>query len=152
ALGADERLLVLVSGGASALMVAPADGVSLADKRETTARLLRGGADIHALNTVRKHLSAIKGGWLAARAHGRCDALVIWDVVGDDPSVIASGPTVPDASRFQDALDVLRRYGGAASAGPDAFPRSVVERLTRGVDGVIDETPKPGDRRLDGSS
>src|SRR4029077_2834247 len=87
----DERLLVLISGGASALMAVPADGVTLDDKRATTDRLLRAGADIHALNTVRKHLSAIKGGWLAARACGPCHAVAISDVVGDDLSVIASG-------------------------------------------------------------
>lgn len=83
-------LLVLLSGGASALMAVPADGVTLADKRETTARLLGAGADIHALNAVRKHLSAVKGGWLAARCPGRLLALAISDVVGDDPSVIGS--------------------------------------------------------------
>src|SRR5205085_3951298 len=111
-LGPDDRLLVLLSGGASALMAVPIDGVPLEDKRRTTDVLLRAGADIHALNTVRKHLSAIKGGRLAASARAACDALVISDVVGDDLSVIASGPTVADESRFDDALDVLRRFGG----------------------------------------
>ena len=139
----DERLLVLLSGGASALMAAPADGVTLEDKQTTTDRLLRAGADIHALNTVRKHLSAIKGGWLAARASGACDALVISDVVGDDPSFIASGPTVPDPSRFEDALDVLRRFGGET-----AYPSAVVVHLKQGVSGTVAETPKPGDARL----
>jgi len=139
----DERLLVLLSGGASALMVAPADGVTLEDKQTTTDRLLRAGADIHALNTVRKHLSAIKGGWLAARASGACDALVISDVVGDDPSFIASGPTVPDPSRFEEALDVLRRFGGET-----AYPSAVVMHLKQGVGGTVAETPKPGDARL----
>ena len=138
-----ERLLVLLSGGASALMAVPADGLTLEDKRATTDRLLRAGADIHALNTVRKHLSAIKGGWLAARAGGACEAFAISDVVGDDPSFIASGPTVADASRFEDALDVLRRFGGDA-----AYPSAVVAHLRRGADGVAPETPKPGDARL----
>ena len=115
--------------------------MTLDDKRATTDRLLRAGADIHALNTVRKHLSAIKGGWLAALARGACRTLVISDVVGDDLSVIASGPTVGDASTFQDALDVLRRFGGEA-----AYPAAVVERL-RGVAARC-ETPKPGDSRL----
>ncbi len=138
-----ERLVVLLSGGASALMAVPADGVTLDDKRATTARLLREGADIHALNTVRKHLSAIKGGWLAARARGACDAFAISDVVGDDPSVIASGPTVADASRFDDALDVLRRFGGA-----EAYPPAIVARLHRGAEGAFPDTPKPGDARL----
>jgi hydroxypyruvate reductase len=140
---ADETLLVLLSGGASALMAVPADGIRLDDKRATTARLLRAGADIHALNTVRKHLSAIKGGWLAARTRGACRTLVISDVVGDDLSAIASGPTVADATRFQDALDVLRRFGGEA-----AYPAAVVTRLRRGVEGAVAETPKPGDPRF----
>jgi hydroxypyruvate reductase len=142
-LQADEGLLVLVSGGASALMAVPADGITLEDKRATTDRLLRAGADIHALNTVRKHLSSIKGGWLAARAGGSCDALVISDVVGDDPSFIASGPTVADASRFEDALDVLRRFGGEG-----AYPPAVVARLRNGGTAAVPETPKPGDPRL----
>ena len=145
-LAADERLLVLLSGGASALMAVPARGVTLDDKRATTERLLRAGADIHALNTVRKHLSAIKGGWLAAHTRGACRALAISDVVGDDLSVIASGPTVGDASRFQDALDVLERFGGAA-----AYPPAVVGRLRNGARssaGAAPETPKPDDPRL----
>jgi glycerate 2-kinase len=143
AVASDETLLVLLSGGASALMAAPADGVSLDDKRAATEQLLRAGADIQALNTVRKHLSAIKGGWLAARAKGRTLALAISDVVGDDLSVIASGPTVGDASAFGDALDVLRRFGGDA-----AFPAAVVARLRRGADRGVPETPKPDDPRL----
>src|SRR5262249_36048072 len=107
-LGRDDRLLILLSGGASALMALPARGITLDDKQQTTETLLRAGADIHALNTVRKHLSAIKGGHLAASTVAACDVLVISDVVGDDLSVIASGPTVPDASRFDDALGMLR--------------------------------------------
>jgi glycerate 2-kinase len=142
---ADETLFVLISGGASALMAVPADGITLDDKRATTQRLLRAGADIHALNTVRKHLSAVKGGWLAARSPGACHTLVVSDVVGDDLSVIASGPTVADASRFQDALDVLARCDGEA-----VYPPAVVARLRRGAAGadVVLETPKPGDPRL----
>jgi len=136
--GPDEALLVLLSGGASALMAVPADGVSLEDKRRTTSVLLRAGADIHALNTVRKHLSAIKGGWLASRTAGPLRTYVISDVVGDDVSVIASGPTVPDASTFEDARRMLDRYGGAAS-----YPPSVVARLDRGARGEVPETPKP---------
>ena len=142
-LRSDETLVVLLSGGASALMAVPADGVLLEDKQAATRQLLRAGADIHALNTVRKHLSAIKGGWLAARAAGPCLAFAISDVVGDDLSVIGSGPTVPDASTFRDALDILRRFGGE-----DAYPRAVVNRLTNGVRGQIPETPKPHDPKL----
>jgi hydroxypyruvate reductase len=140
----DETLLVLLSGGASALMAVPADGVTLDDKRATTNQLLRAGADIYALNTVRKHLSAIKGGGLAARTKGTCHTLVISDVVGDDLSVIASGPTVADASTFDDALDVVHRFGG-----PAAFPPAVVARLQRGAAHALPETPKPQDPRLD---
>ncbi len=145
ALAENETLLVLLSGGASALMAVPADGLTLDDKRATTGQLLRAGADITALNTVRKHLSAIKGGWLAARTRGRCRALVISDVVGDDLTAIASGPTVPDPTTFGDALDVIRRFGGE-----QAFPRAVVARLAAGARGepFAAETPKPGDPRL----
>src|SRR5262245_33289450 len=141
--GEDDTLVVLLSGCASALMAVPSDHLTLDDKRATKDRLLKAGADIYALNTVRKHLSAIKGGRLAARARGRCRTLVISDVVGDDLSVIASGPTVGDASTFGDALEVLRRFGGE-----DVFPRAVVERLRRGVAGEIADTPTPGDPAL----
>jgi len=139
----DDTLLVLLSGGASALMVAPAEGITLDEKRATTDRLMREGADIHALNTVRKHLSQIKGGQLAARTRARTIALAISDVVGDDPSVIASGPTVADSSTFADALGFLRRFGGES-----IYPPSVVERLRQGAEGRLAETPKPGDPRL----
>jgi len=132
-----ETLLMLLSGGASALMAVPADGITLADKQRTTSQLLRAGADIYALNTIRKHLSAIKGGWLADRAAGRVRTYVISDVVGDDVSVIASGPTVFDSSTFDDARRLIDRFGGA-----EAFPVPVVERLDRGVRGEIRETPK----------
>ena len=138
-----EALLVLLSGGASAMMAVPAEGISLEDKRRTTERLLNAGADIHALNTVRKHISAIKGGWLAARTPFPRLTFAISDVVGDDLSVIASGPTVADASTFEDALGVLRRFGGV-----DAYPAPVVARLGAGQRGAIAETPKPHDPRL----
>jgi glycerate 2-kinase len=142
-LGPDDHLLVLLSGGASALMAVPAEGLSLDEKRSTTVTLLAAGADIHALNTVRKHLSAIKGGRLAAATRADCDVLAISDVVGDDLSVIASGPAVADASRFQDALEILRRFGGT-----DRFPRAVVQHVEAGAAGRVAETPKPGDPRL----
>ena len=140
----DDTVLVLLSGGASALMAVPADGVTLADKQQTTSVLLKGGADIHALNTVRKHLSAVKGGRLGvAAAHATVRTLVISDVVGDDLSVIASGPTVADATTFDDVMEVLRRFGGEK-----AFPAAVVSRVQRGAAGRIAETPKPHDVRL----
>ena len=142
-LGGDETLVVLLSGGASALMAVPAEGITLADKQAATGQLLRAGADIHALNTVRKHLSGIKGGWLAAKSAAACRTFAISDVVGDDVSVIGSGPTVPDASTFRDALDILERFGGDR-----AYPERVVERVRNGAAGRVDETPKAGDPRL----
>jgi glycerate 2-kinase len=139
----NETLLVLLSGGGSALMAVPAEGISLEDKRRTTEQLLRAGADIHALNTVRKHLSAIKGGWLASRASGAVRTYAISDVVGDDVSVIASGPTVPDESTFADARRLLDAHGGAAS-----YPAAVIAHLDRGVRHEVPETPKPVYPRL----
>lgn len=139
----DGLLLVLLSGGASSLMAAPAHGLTLDDKRRTTDLLLRAGADIQALNTVRKHISAIKGGQLAARTQAPVLTLAISDVVGDDASIIGSGPTVADATTFADALGVLDRFGGRAR-----FPAPVVQRLSDGAGGTLEETPKPGDRRL----
>ena len=141
---ADELLLVLLSGGGSALMSLPADGVTLEEKQQTVRRLLEAGADIHELNTVRKHLSAIKGGLLGAACGGRSLTLAVSDVVGDDLSVIASGPTVADPSTFADALAVLARRGGDG-----AFPPSVVRRLRAGAAGELPETPSAGDRRLE---
>ncbi len=124
-------------------MALPADGLTLADKRATTGQLLRAGADIHALNTVRKHLSGIKGGWLAAKAAGACRTFAISDVVGDDLSVIGSGPTVADASTFRDALDILQTFGGDG-----AYPAAVISRVREGAAGRVDETPKPDDARV----
>ena len=139
----DGHLLVLLSGGASSLMVAPAPGVSAADTRQTAAMLMRAGADIFALNTVRKHLSRVKGGWLAAAASSSVTTWAISDVIGDDLSVIGSGPTVPDPSTFEDAHAVLTRFGGVAQ-----YPRAVVAHLEAGLRGDALETPKPGDVRL----
>jgi glycerate 2-kinase len=142
---ADERdlLVVLLSGGASSLMALPAGGVTLDDKQQTSKRLLELGAEIHELNTVRKHLSSIKGGWLAAAHAGSTLTLALSDVVGDDLSSIGSGPTVGDATTFRDALAVLDAHGGR-----EVYPGSVVDRLTRGAAGDVAETPKPGDQRL----
>jgi glycerate 2-kinase len=139
---ADERFLCLLSGGASALMAAPAAGISLDDKKETTDRLLRAGADIRALNCVRKHLSDVKGGGLALRSASGCHTLAISDVVGDDLAVIGSGPGVPDPSSFADALETLRRFGGL-----EAYPASVQERLHAGAQGALPETLKASDPR-----
>ena len=123
-------------------MAQPADGITLGDKRQTTDALLRAGADIHALNTVRKHLSSLKGGQLAAATPSTCLTLAVSDVVGDDLGVIGSGPTVADGSTFAEARAIV------GAAGLERFPATVIERLERGARGEIAETPKPGDRRL----
>jgi hydroxypyruvate reductase len=145
--GEDELLVVLLSGGASALMERPADGVTLDDVRVTTTHLLRAGADITALNAVRKHLSLVKGGRLAAASRGRTVALVLSDVVGDDLSVIASGPTVGDPTTYADALDVIARF-----ASPGVIPAAVTRVLDGGARGAPPETPKPGSASLDRAS
>jgi glycerate-2-kinase len=147
ATSADDLLVVLLSGGASALLEHPADGVTLADLQAATSSLLRAGADISALNAVRKHLSAVKGGRLASAAEGRTLALAVSDVVGDDLAVIASGPTVADPTTYADALAVLERYGGI-----DACPRSVLDVLREGLDGRRADTPKAGSAGLSRST
>ena len=128
-------------------MAAPATAISLDEKRRTTATLLQAGADIHALNTVRKHVSAIKGGRLAVASQAPCRTLAVSDVVGDDLSVIGSGPTVADPSTFADAYEVLRQF-----ARLDEYPASVVAHVEAGVRGERPETPKPGDPRLERSA
>ncbi len=138
-----EVLVVLLSGGGSALMALPAATLTLRDKQDTVATLMAQGADIYELNTVRKHLSAVKGGQLAAAARGAVVTLVVSDVVGDDLSVIASGPTVGDASTFTDALAVLERRGGL-----ERYPTAAVARLRAGVAGAVPDTPPPSDPRL----
>jgi glycerate 2-kinase len=142
-----DLLVVLLSGGGSALMALPAEGITLAQKQQTARTLMEQGADIYELNTVRKHLSAIKGGQLAAAAAGSVLTLAVSDVVGDDLSVIASGPTVPDNSTFAQALAILGRRGGHA-----AYPATVVDRLRRGAAGDVAETPETGDTRLERAS
>jgi hydroxypyruvate reductase len=142
AAGPDGLVLVLVSGGGSALTPAPAPPVTLAEKQETTRLLLGAGATINELNAVRKHLSLLKGGQLArAAAPAGVLALILSDVVGDPLDVIASGPTAPDRSTFAEALAVLERKELLARV-----PVAVRERLAAGTHGRIEETPKPGDR------
>jgi hydroxypyruvate reductase len=140
AVGRDETLVLLLSGGASALMAAPVDGVTLQDKVEAARRMMEAGADIEALNTVRKHLSRVKGGRLAAACAGRTLTLAISDVVGDDLSVIGSGPGVADPSTWADAGRALDRFGAGSSA--------VRAMVARGANGAAPETPKPGDAAL----
>lgn len=136
----EDGLLVLISGGASALVPAPVEGVTLEDKLEVTRLLLACGADIHELNTVRKHLSRLKGGGLARRAFpASVEALILSDVMGDDLSTIASGPTSPDPTTFQDAVSVLERRGLW-----ERVPAAARRHLEAGRDGRVPETPKAG--------
>lgn len=133
--GADDLVLCPISGGGSALLALPALGLTMADKQAVNAALLACGAPIDAMNCVRKHMSAIKGGRLAAAAGpARIVSLLISDVPGDDPAVIASGPTVPDPTRFADARAIVARYG-------IDLPESVAAHF----EAAADETPKPGD-------
>ncbi len=138
-LGRDDLVLCLISGGGSALMALPAEGLTLADKQAVTRALLESGAAIDEINCVRRHLSAIKGGRLAAAAApARLVSLTISDVPGDHPAAIASGPTVADPTSFADARAVLAKF---AITGPEA----AIAHLRR----AADETPKPGDKRLE---
>ena len=133
-LSEDDLVLCLVSGGGSALLALPAEGITLEDKQAVNKALLASGATISEMNTVRKHLSAIKGGRLAKAAYpARVVALMISDVPGDDPSIIASGPTVPDPSTNEDALAIIEKY-------KIDVPDNVRDALE-----TADETPKPGD-------
>lgn len=141
-----DTLVVLLSGGASALMAVPAGNLTLGDKRTAVNALLKAGADITALNTIRKHLSAVKGGRLAAAAAGPTVCLAISDVVGDDLSVIGSGPTVPDPSTYRAAWEYIDRFGVEALLTPAAK-----DYLRAGLEGAIPETPKAGDTRLERS-
>jgi hydroxypyruvate reductase len=139
ALGLDDMLLCLLSGGGSALMAVPAEGISLADKQAATSALLRSGASISEINCVRKHLSAIKGGRLALAAWpARVVTLIISDVAGNDPAVIASGPTVPDPTTAEDARAILKKYS------IDAPP--LVRARLKAAPG---ETPKAGSRAFE---
>jgi hydroxypyruvate reductase len=140
-----ELVLVMISGGGSALLPFPAEGISLADKIATTDLLLACGASIDQINCVRKHLSRLKGGGLARlAAPADLHALILSDVMGDDPSAIASGPTVPDDTRFADAVAVLNDFGIWSKA-----PSSVRDYLEKGCRGEVAETPKSADPLFD---
>jgi glycerate-2-kinase len=140
-LTARDLLLVLLSGGASSLMPAPVSGLTLAAAQRVTDQLLRSGAGIAEVNTVRKHLSLLAGGRLAALSDATVVTLIVSDVIGDDLSAIGSGPTVPDPTTYRDAVRCLRRYGLWTSVSP-----SVRKHLTTGIKGRLPDTPKPGDR------
>ena len=139
---ADEGTLVvfLISGGGSALLCCPYEGIALAEKQTVTGLLLKAGADIQELNIVRKHISAVKGGRLAEIAYpAKMVSLILSDVIGDPLDVIASGPTSPDASTYDDAMKVIQKYGLTAR-----MPENVINFITSGAQGHIPETPKKG--------
>ncbi|MEO6308143.1 MAG: glycerate kinase [Nitrospiraceae bacterium] len=138
-LGPRDLLIVLLSGGASSLLPAPVAGVTLADKQRTTQKLLRCGANIGDINIVRKHLSRIKGGRLAELTEATVVTLILSDVLGDDLSAIASGPTAPDPTTYQQAVTILKRHRIW-----QAVPQRVRRHLDRGCQGLASETPKPG--------
>ncbi len=140
-LGPDDLVLVLISGGGSALTPAPVEGISLAEKQSLTKALLACGADIREMNTLRKHISRIKGGQLArAAAPARVFTLILSDIVGDPLDAIASGPTVPDPRTYADGLAILDKYGIRQQ-----IPASIRTHLEAGAAGRIPETPKPDD-------
>ena len=135
-----DLVICLISGGGSALMPFPASGITLSNKRKTTELLLTSGANIHETNTVRKHLSGIKGGRLAEKLHpATILSLIISDVVGDELESIASGPTVPDNTTYRDAFEVLEKRGLLSKV-----PTAVRDHISKGISGEMPETPKPG--------
>lgn len=144
----DDLLIFLISGGGSALFPYPVEPLTLADKQQVTRALIAGGADIREINAIRKHLSRVKGGRLLDFVNGaRVLSLVLSDVIGDDLSGIASGPTCPDPTTFGDCLDIIARYGLE-----DQFPASALAYLRAGAAGgpqAPPETPKPGDPRFE---
>jgi hydroxypyruvate reductase/glycerate 2-kinase len=145
---ADERTLVLclISGGGSALLSAPKGAVSFDDKQRATELLLKAGASINELNTVRKHISEIKGGRLAEYAYpAKVVSLILSDVIGDELDVIASGPTTPDSTTYRMALDVVEKYRLA-----EKLPEAVLDILKDGVEGMVADTPKEGNQIFEG--
>jgi glycerate 2-kinase len=141
-LGPKDLVICLLSGGGSALITLPAEGISLEELRETTKLLLESGASIQEVNAVRKHLSRIKGGQLARAAYpARVITLLISDVIGDRLDTIASGPTYPDSTTFSDALTAMEKYGLT-----EKVPGNVLKRLKLGAERKVPETPKPGEK------
>ena len=139
--GPEDLVIFLLSGGGSALLPLPADGITLEEKQEVTQFLLDCGADIKEINTIRKHISQIKGGWLARWAYpSTILSFILSDVVGDPLDVIASGPTVPDTSTFEEAWEILKKYDLLKKI---ALP--IQKHLLAGKEGKIEETPKPGE-------
>jgi len=141
AAGPEDLVLCLISGGGSALLPLPVEGVSLLDKQNTTKVLLDCGATIHEINAVRKHISAVKGGGLAQSVYpATLISLVLSDVIGDDLDVIASGPTVPDPSSYEDCMKIFEKYGIS-----EKLPKPVLGHIQKGVQGKVPDNPKPDD-------
>ncbi len=141
----DDLILCLISGGGSALLPFPYDGLTLKDKQDTIKTLLSCGATIHEINTIRKHISKIKGGRLAQAVYpATLVTLILSDVVGDDLDVIASGPTVPDSSFFYDCKNIFLRYNII-----EKIPKNILNHIKSGISGEINETPKPLDPVFD---
>jgi hydroxypyruvate reductase len=139
--GPKDLVIFLLSGGGSALLPFPADGIELKEKQEVTQLLLDCGADIREINTIRKHISRMKGGWLAKWAYpSTLIGFILSDVVGDQLDVIGSGPTVPDPSTFEEATEILKKYDLLNEISP-----SIQKHLQLGKEGKVEETPKPGD-------
>jgi hydroxypyruvate reductase len=139
--GPNDLVIFLLSGGGSALLPFPAHGIELKEKQEVTQLLLDSGADIKEINTVRKHISRMKGGWVAKWAYpSTVIALILSDVVGDQLDVIGSGPTVPDPSTFEEAWEILKKYDLLNEMAP-----SIRKHLQSGKEGKVEETPKPGE-------
>jgi hydroxypyruvate reductase len=140
--GPGDLVIFLLSGGGSALLPLPAEGITLEEKQQVTQFLLDCGADIKEINTIRKHISQIKGGWLARWAFpSAVIGLILSDVVGDPLDVIGSGPTVPDVSTFEEAWDIFKKYDLIGR-----IPSSIRNHLLRGKEGKVEETPKPGEK------
>ena len=140
--GPEDLVIFLLSGGGSALLPLPVDGITLEEKQQMTQFLLDCGADIKEINTIRKHISQIKGGWLARWAYpSTVIGFILSDVVGDQLDVIGSGPTVPDISTFEEAWDILEKYDLIKKVAP-----SIQKHLLLGKEGKVEETPKPGDQ------
>lgn len=143
--GPGDLVIFLLSGGGSALLPLPAEGITLEEKQQVTQFLLDCGADIKEINTIRKHISQIKGGWLARWAFpSAVIGLILSDVVGDPLDVIGSGPTVPDLSTFEEAWDILKKYDLIGR-----IPSSIRNHLLRGKEGKVEETPKPGEKTFE---
>lgn len=138
----NDLVICIISGGGSALLTAPVEGISLEEKQKVTQILLRCGASIQEINCIRKHLSSLKGGQLARKAYpAHLHALILSDVIGDRLDTIASGPTVPDESSFQECERIIRKYEIKTH-----LPGSVIKRIEDGIKGSIEETPKPGEK------